>query len=298
VNPTPLTERTDTVASDAETEAPLGWSFLRSRRWLGYFAMLLIFTVVCVLLGNWQFQRRAEARAEISRIDQNYDAPAIPISEALPKSDSYDQDVNKWQTVEITGRYLDEFFLARNRPNQQQVGTNLISPFQTEDGTIFFVDRGWLAPGQDPQTPAAIPGTPKGLVTVQVRLRGSEPVIDGRETSGNLIASIDLPELERLIDRPSYTGGFGLLISENPETAHGVLPPRPLRDEGPHLSYALQWYVFIIIAAVGVAYAARQDYRGLNAGSEAVRLDDARLAERKRRRGPSDADEEDALLDG
>ena len=283
------------VAETAETS--VGWSFLGSRRWLGYFAMLLLFSVVCVLLGNWQFERRAEAREEINRIDQNYDAAAVPIAEALPDPAKYDENANKWLTVETTGHYLDEYFLARNRPNQQLVGTNLLVPFVTEDGTILFVDRGWLAPGSDPQTPESVPSAPEGTVTLHARLRGSEPLTDGRETAGRTVPSIHLPELAHLVDAPSYTGAYGVLVSESPEAEHGALPPRPERDEGPHLSYALQWYVFIIIAATGVAYAARQEYRTLNAGSAAVLRDDERLAERKRRRGPSDSDEEDALLD-
>lgn len=55
--------------------------------------------------------------------------------------------------------------------------------------------------------------------------------------------------------------------------------------------------MFILIAAIGVAYAARQEYRGLNAGDASVLREDARRSERRRRRQPSDADEEDALLD-
>ena len=48
---------------------PVGWAFLRSRRWLGYFALLIVFSIACVLLGDWQFARRAEARAAGERID-------------------------------------------------------------------------------------------------------------------------------------------------------------------------------------------------------------------------------------
>lgn len=293
----------DVAVAEAPETQNVGWTFLRSQRWLGYFAMLLIFTIACVALGNWQFERRAEARAEINRIDQNYDAAPIPLTDALPDRAGYNEDANKWQTVEMTGEYLGEYFLARNRPNQQLVGTNMIAPFETADGTIFFIDRGWLPPGADPQTPAFVPELPSGTVTVEARLRGSEPMTDGRESAGRTVPSIHLPELERLVERPSYTGAFGLLLTETQagvavDADHGELPQRPERDEGPHLSYALQWYVFIIIAAVGVWYAARQEYRGLNAGSDAVRRDDERIAERKRRRGPSDSDEEDALLDG
>jgi len=146
--------------------------------------------------------------------------------------------------------------------------------------------------------PADLPNPPKGDVTVTVRMRASEPTIQGRSSVGNSVASIDLPELARLSGTAdvAVTGAYGQLVTETPATETGVLAARPERDEGPHLSYALQWYVFILIAGIGVAYAARQEYRGLNAGGESVKREDARRAERKLRRGPSDAEEEDALL--
>ena len=39
------------TAPERATGPPVGWSFLRSRRWLGYSAMLLVFAVACVLLA-------------------------------------------------------------------------------------------------------------------------------------------------------------------------------------------------------------------------------------------------------
>jgi cytochrome oxidase assembly protein ShyY1 len=133
---------------------------------------------------------------------------------------------------------------------------------------------------------------------VTVRLRASEPEIQGRSAAGNSVPSINLPELKRLsgLSGTVITGAYGQLVAEDPSSESGVLAARPERDEGPHLSYALQWYVFILIAGIGVIYAARQEYRGLNAEGESVKREDAKRAERKLRRGPSDAEEEDALL--
>lgn len=290
----------------------VGWSFLASRRWLGYFALLAIFSVVCVLLGNWQFARRAEARAEIARIDNNYDAAAMPLGEAVPDPARFDEDARKWQPVEVTGVYEAEPFLARGRPGPQGVGADLIQALRLGDGTVFFVDRGWVpvSVSETGGLPAGLPAAPEGEVTVTARLRASEQAVAGRTTVGRSVGSIELPELARLADAPagSFTGAYGQLISEtseeglamtqDPAPETGLLPQRPERDEGPHLSYALQWYVFIVIAAIGVGYAARQEYRALNAGDESVRREDRRRAERKRRRGPTDAEEEDAMLDG
>lgn len=284
-----------------EVEQP-GWSFLRSGRWLGYYVLFLIFAIACVFLGNWQFDRRAEARAEIDRIDTNYDAPAIALAQALPPDQPFDEDTHKWQTIYATGSYLDDVYLVRNRPGPNSVGSDLVQGFRTLDGTVLFIDRGWVnvdAVDVDEAAIAALPRGAEGETTVEARLRESEADIEGRSVSGITIARIVSGELARMADveDAAYTQAYGMLVSEQPAGDHGTLPTKPERDEGPHLSYALQWYVFIMIALVGVIYAARQEYRGLNAGSDGVRDQDRRLAERKKRRGPTDADEEDALLD-
>ena len=283
----------------------VGWSFLYSGRWIGYFAMLAIFSVACVFLGNWQFDRRDEARAEIARIDANYDAPATPLAQELPDPAVFDEDAQKWRTVEAVGEYVGDPYLARNRPGREGVGSNLIQALRTSDGRVFFVDRGWVPidghEAESGEVPAEdLPQPPGGEVRVEARLRASEPAIPGRTAVGSTVASIELPELARLsgTEGDAYTGAYGMLISETPSGEHGALPEKPERDEGPHLSYALQWYVFIGIAAIGVGYAARREYRGLNPDSSAVQEQDRRSAERRRRRGPSDAEEEDALIGG
>lgn len=287
------------------SDAPVGWSFLHSRRWIGYFALFVVFAVTCVFLGNWQFDRRGEARAEIDRIDRNYDAAAIDLAEALPAPEKFDGDADKWLTVTATGQYEPEAVLARNRPGPGGVGANIIVPFRTDDGRVFFVDRGWiLGAGADLEEHLkTLPQPADGEVTLVARLRASEPQIDGRSASGMTVASIDLPVIAGLTGHTgnAYTGAYGMLVSETPGGEHGALPSKPERDEGPHLSYALQWYVFILIAGIGTAYAARQEYKGLNAGSAVLLAQQERQAERQaareRKRGLSDAAEEDALLD-
>lgn len=283
---------------DAPAQA-LGWRFLVSRRWLGYTALLVIFSIICVWLGNWQFERRAQAQAEIARIDANYDAPALPLAEAMPDPAAFDEDALKWQTVEATGTYIGEPILARNRPGPKGVGSNLVQQLRLPGGKVFFVDRGWVpVAGTDDATAERLPAAPVGEVTVRARLRGSEPEIAGRTASGGSVPSIHLPGIAEMLGVDAYTGAYGQLVSESPAGESGALVGRPERDEGPHLSYALQWYVFILIALLGVAYAARQEYRALNADDPAVVQDAARREARRRQRGASDSEEEDALLDG
>lgn len=278
----------------------VGWRFLLSRRWIGYFALLIVFSIACVWLGNWQFERRADAQAEIARIDSNYDAPAISLDEAFASSDEFDEDSNKWQPVELHGEYVGETYLARNRPSAGGVGSNLINAFHSADGSIFYVDRGWVPITGADEIPSDLPAPPEGEVTVTARLLAAEPEISGRTSVGYFVPSINPAEIARVSgidDDELYSASYGRLIEEQPTSETGALAPRPERDEGPHLSYALQWYVFILIAVIGVAYAARQEHRNFNPDGELERKEDRRREERKKRKGPTDADIEDALLD-
>lgn len=286
-----------------ESEQP-GWGFLRSKRWAGYTALVIVFSIVCVLLGQWQFDRRAQARAEIARIDANYANAALPLEEVMPTLDAYSNDDDKWQTVSMTGEYEERVLLVRNRPNQQSVGFDMLALFRTDSGNIFVVDRGWIPAGSTPDEPGTIVPPPEGRVTVHARLKESEPQIPGRHTSGDQLATISLTEVASLIDQPTYTGGYGLLSAEYAEGSDealpapaGLLQPKPERDEGPHLSYALQWYVFIVMAWIGLAYAVRMEYRSLYPDSERTKRQDRKSAERKQRRGLDDGEIEDALLD-
>lgn len=283
------------------SETRVGWSFLYSRRWIGYFALFVVFAIACVYLGNWQFDRRAQARAEIDRIDSNYGAAPRPLEQALPDPAGFDIDAHKWLTVTLEGSYEDYAVLARNRPGPQGVGADVIVPFRTTEGRVFFVDRGWIpASGTDMEDALDTIARPaQGAVDVVVRLRASEPEVDGRSSAGSTVASINAPEIAEVtgVTDEYYSGAYGMLVSESPAAEHGILPPKPERDEGPHLSYALQWYVFILIGGIGVGIAARQEYKNLNAGSKEVLAMEKKSKARKDRRGPSDADVEDALLD-
>lgn len=284
------------MSEQALDSKKIGWRFLYSRRWFGYWAMLLIFSVTCVFLGNWQFARRAEAQAEIARIDKNYDAAPIPLGQALPDLEAFDEGNNKWLPVVVTGKYLaTEQLLVRNRPKDSRVGFEILSPLILANGSVFVVDRGWIPAAKNSSKPSEIPLPPSGEVTVIARLKAGEPVIEGRSAVGNTLGTINLAQLQSELKQPTYLGAYGLLVSEKPAAVTGELSVKPERDEGPHLSYALQWYVFIIIAVVGTVFGARREYRNLNSADASSPEGRQKGPTRKRRQ--SDAEIEDALIE-
>jgi cytochrome oxidase assembly protein ShyY1 len=276
----------------------IGWKFAFTRRWAGYLALTILFAAVCSGLGVWQMARRAEALAEINKVDTNFDATPVPIADALPTLESFDES-QKWLPVEVTGTYLtDEQLLVRNRPLNISPGFEVLTPLRLTDGSVFIVDRGWVPTGQNQDAPDVVPQAPSGQVTVVARLKAGEPTLAGRTASGNQIATIDLTDVAKRVGEPIYTRAYGLMASEDPAPAERpVAVTRPVRDEGPHLSYAFQWFVFGLLAFIGLSWAVRQEYRMVNADDPDER---ERAAERERRRAArprSDAQVEDELLD-
>lgn len=277
-----------------------GWRFALTPRWMGYLALAVVFAIVCSLLGTWQFQRRAEARAAIDLIEANYDLEPTVVDQVLPTLEDY-EPTQEWTPVLLRGEYLiDEQMLVRNRPLNGQPGFEVLTPLQLDDGSVFIVDRGWVSIGSRQDTPDAVPDAPDGQVSVVARLKAGEPTLPGRSAPAgtNQVATIQLEEISERLQLPTYTGAYGLVVSEDPEPAEtpiATIKPEP--DEGPHLSYALQWFVFALIGFIGLGWALREEYRVVNASDPLEQERAAERARRKARKTPTDAETEDAILD-
>ncbi|GGC88337.1 hypothetical protein GCM10011512_14120 [Tersicoccus solisilvae] len=279
------------------------YRFLGTAPWLGWFALAALFAVVCGLLGHWQLDRRAETVAAIETIEANYDHEPLSFDEAAGQFRQFDT-AREWTPVRMTGRYLPEQTrVVRNRPLNGQPGFEVLVPFRTAAGPTVVIDRGWLPLGSNGD-PAAVPAPPSGAVDVVARLKHPEGGLDRGAPPGQL-ASIDLDTYAAQIDAPIATGAYGALADEKPAPATSPIAfPRPSLDEGPHLSYAMQWFAFGLLGFVGLGYAARQQaWVNRNGGLDddediPVHLRSGALRKRPRRRTRRTAeDEEDDLLD-
>ncbi|GAB4098911.1 SURF1 family cytochrome oxidase biogenesis protein [Sinomonas halotolerans] len=298
------------------------YRFLFTRRWLTYLGIAALFAVACVFLSRWQMARLDEARAVVDRVEQNYDAPALPFAQAAGQFSQLDI-ASEWRPVALRGTYdVEQTRVVRNRPLNGQPGYEVVVPLRLTSGETVVVDRGWLPIGNaESGRPDAVPAPPEGTVDVVVRLRPAEPALDRGAPQGQL-ASIDLAAYSAELPYPVLTGAYGQLASEDPAPAETPAPlPRPQPNEGTHLSYALQWLAFGVLMFVAFGWAARQQARNdaIDAAADAAEAhetavaegrDDAaareaaqraaakaaRLAPRKPRRRTAE-EEEDAILD-
>lgn len=258
------------------------------KRWLGWLALVVAFSVACVFLSTWQFDRRQQALDAMNQVAENYDSPVVALAD-LANIDTFDQK-HEWRRVQITGRYLiDDEVLVRNRPLNGQAGFLQVVPFQLESGEVVAIERGWLAVTSNYEAPQNRPMPSAELQTVVGHLRPAEPTLN-REAPSGQIATINIAALvaEVELQAPIFEKLYVRMQSESQAmTTNPASLSRPQLTEGNHLSYALQWILFALMALGALVWAIRKEREAMNE-TKATR---DRLV-----LGQADADAEDEIL--
>jgi len=200
---------------------------------LGVVAILV--ATVCVLLGRWQLNRLVQRRARNSVLAARLALPPLPVRRDIAA------DSARQRRVVAQGVY--DFSAERTWPGRSFQGTPgvaLITPLRLADGSAVLVDRGWV-PSPDAfhvahtlyREPDTV--TVTGIALIPPRGRGD-------------------------VDVAGYLPFVVQLETPEPPPNRG-LPrrwPTPTFDDGPHLSYAIQWFSFALIALVGTAVLIRK----------------------------------------
>jgi surfeit locus 1 family protein len=211
--------------------------------------LLLLAAVGFARLGVWQLSRLHERRAANVRTLAARSGPPVPISAASAGTDTLAE-----HRVVARGRYdAVHEIVVRGQVYEGVPGVRIVTPLLLDSGgPAVLVERGFL-PAPDAVTVDTRGSEESGEVTVRgvalpVPAGGGEPLEHGGRTSWR---SLDLPALGARLPYPVLP----VYIRQSPDPA---LPPFPRRlamppvDEGPHLSYAVQWFVF---AGMAVAFA-------------------------------------------
>lgn len=226
-------------------------------RWLGWFLLVVLASLACLWLGQWQWGRYEDRSARAERIESHYEADPVPVTEVLTDDPVAIDD--EWTRVRATGTYdTGHQVLVRNRPLDGTYGYEVLLPLRLDDGSTLLVDRGWVPnspKGADvaPEVPAA----PTGAVTVTGWIRLGEKSLERDMPSGQ-VASINLQEVSDEVDA-DLLGGYLSLQSEDPESERPEPLAVPDTDTGPHMAYAIQWWLVIPAGWVFVVLALRRE---------------------------------------
>ena len=232
------------------------WLFLVRPGWLALALMVVMFAYLCfTVLAPWQLGKNTDTSRENRQIQSALTVDPVPVTELLPQQDS-DASQAQWRKVTATGRYLPEAqVLARLRVVDGAPAYEVLTPFAVEGGPTVLVNRGYVRPAQGTAVPD-IPAAPSAPVTITARLRDSEsmPPADKapfRESGFMQVYAINTGQIADVTGIP-LTGSY-LQLVENQPGGLGV-PPLPILDAGPFLSYGIQWIAFGIVAPIGLGY--------------------------------------------
>lgn len=233
-------------------------------RWIGMAVFVAILAAVMVRLGEWQLHRLSGRREANAIIRSHESEPVVPWNQVFTKGKVISGD-DQWVRVSVTGYYQASRQLQiRYRKVGDQQGSEIVTPLRTEDGSTVLINRGFVPRKDDGTDPdiSDIPAPPGGPVTVVGYVHGNE---NGKDT-----AVVPVDGRARLINSDaigraqsaSYVNGYIQLAASTPPQTGRITPVLlPELDEGPHLSYAVQWFCFTVIAVGGLFILIRGDIK-------------------------------------
>ena len=227
-----------------------------SRRLTVAFIVLAVAAAMLfVRLGFWQLSRLAERRRFNALVISRLDSAVVPLAR-LPR----DTALASFRRVTLEGQWDETHELVlMGRSHEGSPGVHLVTPLRIPgNDTAVLVNRGWAyAPDagtvdqgrwRDPLDSAQVLGFVTALPS---RLPGAT-------SAGALprVRWIDRSEVERWAGYPVFPFVVvrtvdSLAVAARKDSTPAPLPT-PALDEGPHQSYAIQWFSFAAIALIGV----------------------------------------------
>jgi surfeit locus 1 family protein len=230
---------------------------------------VLAVAVGMIRLGFWQLDRLQQRRAINASIMGQMSAPTFDLNlMSLPANLTN----MEYRSIKVSGVYdFSQQIYLKNQVWQNQLGVHLLTPLRISGiNQAILVDRGWV-PFQD-ATPEKIdqfdiPGqvTVNGIILLSQSEPGFGRISDPQLSSDQLRLQswvvVNLDRIQKQVD-------FSILpvyIQQTPDNISNHLPYRvissPDLSEGPHLSYAVQWFSFSGILLICYGILTRRQFR-------------------------------------
>jgi surfeit locus 1 family protein len=228
----------------------------RSRR-VTLVVIAVLVAATCVNLGLWQLRRLDERRALNAEIlDRRSDSP-LPIEDVARTA-----AVEPYRPATARGRYdVEHEVLVFGRTLDGEAGHHVVTPLLLPGGGAILVVRGWV-----PFAMQAAPVRAAAPPANEVRVEGSLAPDEGDGTvAPDADAIVRVLDVEGIASSLPYdVFPLPLQLAEQTPPQPGSLPipvPVPELSEGPHLSYAIQWFSFALVALIGCAILVLRDRR-------------------------------------
>jgi surfeit locus 1 family protein len=228
-------------------------------------AVAVTAAAICGRLGLWQLSRLGERRAANARLLERLGEPVVRI-DSLPT----DTGDGHYRMARARGAmWYDRELAWAARVHQGSPGVNFLTPMRfAGTDTVLLVDRGWAYSPDARSTEFARWREADTLaVTGYVETWAHDcGVVAGNplpracaDSASRVLRRLDRSAAERLVGAP--VAPYLLMQTSDSALRADSVPVRaatPVLGEGPHFSYAFQWFAFAVVSiAGGIALARR-----------------------------------------
>ena len=204
----------------------------------GFIALVVVFALIFVRLGFWQFDRASE----LKELQKPYiEKPIVALSKvAAPSQNLKDSAINR--IVEFSGQYVAQFDAPGQIDNQEKIGTWLVGLLEVNGGGAILVVRG-----------TETDELPKGEVFVKGRLMLRQ--FENRAAkSEDRLSRLDPSLLVANYNLPVYDG---YVVAESEMLNGKPLELKraqvdPIKPKVPgyywqHISYVIIWWLMALV---------------------------------------------------
>ncbi len=208
--------------------------------------------IVCIRLGFWQLDRHEQRAAQNAVIEQRLSDAPLLLPLPLDASLDLDRDSHEFRRARVKGVFdYSREVIEQGRVVNGVPAVYLVTPLETQNGSVLLVERGY-----------ALSPDARGVDVATLR-EADSVVVDGvlmRLDGGTLPSDTTWPIYVRRADpaalQPLFDETLKPLVLRrtvmSSDLPRGMgAAPLPQLTRGPHLSYAVQWFLFATIAVVG-----------------------------------------------
>jgi surfeit locus 1 family protein len=229
----------------------------RARRVYVFAGIALLLAVLFVRLGFWQIRRLGERRALNAAIAARLASAPAPVEELG------DSSVVFRRAIVAGSPDYDAEIVFTGRSRNGSPGVYLLTPVRVPGmSAAVLVNRGWVyAPDAATVQQPAWRESRMTFVGYLDTLRAGGTAADSAQLRrGRRVRTLAAKTIRSVM--PYAVADHFLVVTENGSDRTPARLPLPQLNDGPHVSYAIQWFAFATIAVVGamvVTLRARRD---------------------------------------
>jgi len=221
-----------------------------------------------VNLAFWQLRRLDEKRTFNAKVTTRSEMPVEDIGRAtglVAGAEDFTPVAFDWRRVTVKGTYhFEKAVRVVNRSQDGTAGYDQVVPLLTEEFGWVIVNRGFIPLSVDvTETRPPDPVTVAGYLRV-TQERGALGAIDSTDSANKDFQRFDIPLMGKQLNGTVFPM-YVQLFKESPATI--VQWPAPVSfpelSEGPHKSYAFQWFFFSLVALCAWVVVVRRKWRAV-----------------------------------